>query len=116
MISERINILIELLEEIKNIHSKNPCPVSLLAIQPMLYDSIDKVAEKTDSTPHHVERTLNDVVVDGDMRFNIISFCNNITDWLNTADKSAIRDVLIKNISPENHNSDMNAIENWYRN
>ncbi len=120
--SERIYILIDLLNEIETYSNKDNAIISsdsksdnLTIIESFLYDAIESVAEKSDITPHKVERTLNDVIVNGDMRFNIVTFCKEITDWIETSDKTALKETLIKNISAETNDSDLKAIENWFK-
>lgn len=123
--SERISVLIGLLNETEKLNAENSCTpdscseseatADLVMLQSILYDAIETVAQKTDSTPHHVERILNDVVVNDDMRLNIVHFCNHILKWLATGDKSELKEVLIKNISEDNHDIDLQAIENWYK-
>lgn len=124
--SERISILIGLLDEIEKLNTENSsisdssyseaeATADLLWTQSMLYEALDTVAAKMNSTTHHVERILNDVVVSDDMRLNIVHFCKNITDWLVTGDKSALKEVLINNISEDNHDIDLQAIEKWYK-
>lgn len=119
--SKRMYILIELLEETEisnkkysSVTSSNSKSENDNAIQSLLYEAIETVSEKSGMTSHEIERVLNDVIVSDDMRLNIVHFCNNITEWLITSDKSALKEVLIKNISDKNHNSDLQAIENWY--
>lgn len=120
-VSKRMYILIELLEETEisnkkysSITASNSRAENDNAIQSLLYEAIETVSEKSGMTSHEIERALNDVIVNDDMRLNIVHFCNNITDWLITSDKSVLKEILIKNISDENHNSDLQAIENWY--
>ncbi|MCM1506466.1 MAG: hypothetical protein NC177_04950 [Ruminococcus flavefaciens] len=119
--SKRIYILIELLEETEISNKKynsitfsNSKAENDNAIQNLLYNAIETLSEKSGMTSHDIERTLNDVVVNDDMRLNIVHFCNNINDWLITGDKKILKEVLIKNISDKNHDSDLQAIENWY--
>ncbi|MDE6780648.1 MAG: hypothetical protein K2J40_04215 [Ruminococcus sp.] len=121
--SEKIQILIGLLNETEKFNTKfnsdsyseSEANADLVMIQSILYDAIETVAKKINSTSHHVERILNDVIVNGDMRLNIVHFCRNIKDWLVTGDKSALKEVLIKNISEDDNDSDLQAIEIWYR-
>lgn len=120
--SKRIFVLIELLEktELSNkkyysVTDSNTNAENNNAIQELLYNAIEAVAEISGLTTHDIERVLNDVVVNDDMRLNIVHFCKNITDWLVTGDKSALKEVLINNISEDNHDSDLQAIENWYK-
>ena len=120
--SKRIFILIELLEKTElfnkkyhSVTSSNTNAENNNAIQELLYNAIETVAEISGLTTHDIERVLNDVVVNDDMRLNIVHFCKNITDWLVTGDKSALKEVLINNISEDNHDSDLQAIENWYK-
>ncbi|MDE6092706.1 MAG: hypothetical protein K2F73_02330 [Ruminococcus sp.] len=121
--SERIYILIELLNEIETYSNKDNAIISsdsqsdnLTIIESFLYDAIEAVAEKTGSTPHHVERVLNDIITDGDMRLNIVYFCYDIIEWLITGDRTKIRKVLIYNISDNFPDGDKKAIDNWYSN
>lgn len=120
--SKRIFVLIELLEktELSNkkyysVTASNTNAENNNAIQELLYNAIEAVAEISGLTTHDIERVLNDVVVNDDMRLNIVHFCKNITDWLITGDKSALKEVLINNISEDNHDIDLQAIENWYK-
>lgn len=120
--SKRIFILIELLEKTElfnkkyhSVTSSNTNAENNNAIQELLYNAIETVAEISGLTTHDIERVLNDVIVNDDMRLNIVHFCKNITDWLVTGDKSALKEVLINNISEDNHDSDLQAIENWYK-
>lgn len=120
--SKRIFILIELLKKTElfnkkyhSVTSSNTNAENNNAIQELLYNAIETVAEISGLTTHDIERVLNDVVVNDDMRLNIVHFCKNITDWLVTGDKSALKEVLINNISEDNHDSDLQAIENWYK-
>lgn len=120
--SEKIHVLIELLDEIEKLNIKNPCILSsnsrsanLVMVQPLLYDAINMVAEKTDSTSHHTERILNDIITDGDMRLNIVYFCYDIIDWLITSDKTKLKKVLMNNTTDEYHDGDLLAIDNWYK-
>lgn len=120
--SKRIFILIELLKKTElfnkkyhSVTSSNTNAENNNAIQELLYNAIETVAETSGLTTHDIERVLNDVVVNDDMRLNIVHFCKNITDWLVTGDKSALKEVLINNISEDNHDSDLQAIENWYK-
>lgn len=119
--SERISILIGLLKETELFNNKyhyvtsaNTNAENNNAIQELLYNAIEAVAEISGLTTHDIERVLNDVVVNDDMRLNIVHFCKNITDWLVNGDKSALKEVLITNISEDNQNSDLQAIESWY--
>ncbi|MDE6502725.1 MAG: hypothetical protein K2L10_11615 [Ruminococcus sp.] len=119
--SKRIHILIEILKETEisnekynSVTSSNSESKNKNAILEMIYNATETVAEKNNSTSHHVERVLNDVIVNEDMRLNIVHFCNKIIEWLITGDKSVIKEVLIKNVSETTHDSDLQAIEKWY--
>ncbi len=119
--SERINILIELLDEVEKTNNKHNVILSTNTkaendnkIQGLLCGAVETVAEKTGTSPYHIEKVLNDVITDGDMRFNIVYFCCDITDWLITGDKTKIKKVLTDNIDESFSDGDMKAIENWY--
>lgn len=120
--SERINILIELLNEIEKSNNQHNAVLSSNSkaendnvIQSLLYNAMETVAEKTGKGYHHIEKVLNDIITEGDMRFNIVTFCKEITDWIETFDKTALKETLIKNISVETNDSDLKAIENWFK-
>lgn len=120
-ISKKMYILIELLEETEisnkkynSVTASNSRTENHNAIQSLLYEVIETLSEKIGMTSHEIERVLNDIIVSDDMRLNIVHFCNNVIDWLITSDKKMIKEILMKNISEENHDSDLQAIENWY--
>ena len=79
-----------------------------------MFDAVEAVAVQTEKSPHSVERTLNDIITGGDMRFNIVHFCHNITDWLVTGDRTEIKKILTYNTDENFRNADSQAIEKWY--
>lgn len=105
--SENIRILIEVIKAVEN----NPNG----DIMSLMLCAVETVAENINSTPHHVERILNDVVTGGDMRYNLVDFSRIISEYLATNNKTPVKELLVKNISAENHDSDLQAIENWYK-
>lgn len=105
--SENIRILIEIISEIKSSSRGD--------IMALMLDAVENVAIKMDSTSHHVERVLNDVVTGGDMRYNLVEFSRIISEYLTTDNKSPLKDLLMKNISEENYDRDLQAIEKWYK-
>jgi len=120
--SKRIYVLIELLEETEVFNKKYNSVKSSSskvqndnAIQELLYNAIEAVSEKSGLTSHDIERVLNDVIVNDDMRLNIVHLCNNIVDWLIMSNKDTLKKVLMKNISEESRNSDLQAVEKWYK-
>lgn len=106
-VSENIHILIEVIKAVENTPDGD--------IMALMLDAVETVAIKTDTTPHHVERILNDVVTGGDMRYNLVDFGRIISEYLATNNKTPVKELLVKNISAENHDSDLQAIENWYK-
>ena len=115
--SKRMLVLIELLEETElfnnkyhSVTSANTNAENSKAIQELLYNAIESVSKISGLTTHEIERTLNDVIVNGDMRLNIVHFCNNIVYWLITGDKSELKEVLTNNISEDSHDIDLQAI------
>ncbi|MDE6538781.1 MAG: hypothetical protein K2K66_01200 [Ruminococcus sp.] len=121
--SEKIHILIGLLNETEKFntefnsdsYSEFEANADLVMLQSILYDAIEKVAKKINSTPHHVEKVLNDVITGGDMRYNLVDFSRIISEYLTTGNKTPLKELLVKNISEENHDNDLQAIENWYK-
>ncbi|MDE5556503.1 MAG: hypothetical protein K2J32_02240 [Ruminococcus sp.] len=105
--SENIHILIEIINEIKSNSTGD--------IMGLMLDAVETVAKKINSTPHHVERVLNDVITGGDMRYNLVDFSRIIAEYLTNGNKTSLKELLVKNISEENHDSDLQAIENWYK-
>lgn len=119
--SERIDILIRLLNEIEKSNAKHNTVLSSNseaendnAVQGLMFDAVESVAVQTEKSPHSVERTLNDIITGGDMRFNIVHFCRNITDWLVTGDKTEIKKILTYNTDENFKDADIQAIEEWY--
>ncbi|MDE7137627.1 MAG: hypothetical protein K2O29_04115 [Ruminococcus sp.] len=119
--SERINTLIELLNEIEKFNNKhnavsssNPKAKNDNIIQGLLCDAVETVAVKTETSPHHIEKILNDIITEGDMRFNIVYFCCDMVDWLITGNRTKIKKVLTDNINENFTDGDRQAIEKWY--
>lgn len=119
--SKKIFVLIELLEktELSNrkyhsVTSSNTNAENNNAIQELLYNAIETVAEISGLTTHDIERVLNDVIVNDDMRLNIVHFCRYITDWLITGNRTEIKKVLTDNIDENFTDEDRKAIEKWY--
>ncbi|MDE6426033.1 MAG: hypothetical protein K2K89_07850 [Ruminococcus sp.] len=121
--SEKIHILIGLLNETEkfnteklfNSYSEFEATADLVMLQSILYDATETVAKKINSTPHHVERVMNDVITGGDMRYNLVDFSRIIVEYLTTGNKTPLKELLVKNISEENYDSDLQAIERWYK-
>ncbi|MDE5772771.1 MAG: hypothetical protein K2I06_14330 [Ruminococcus sp.] len=119
--SERINILIELLNEIEKSNNQHNAVLSSNSkvendnvIQSLLYNAVETVAEKTGKGYHHIEKVLNDIITEVDMRFNIVYFCCDMVDWLITGDRTKIKKVLTNNINDIFSDGDRKAIEKWY--
>lgn len=104
--SEKIHILIEIISEMKNNSGD---------IMSLMLDAVETVSAHMNSTPHHVERVLNDVITGGDMRYNLVDFSQITAEYLKTGNKTPLKELLIKNISEENHVIDLQAIEKWYK-
>lgn len=102
--SENICILIEIISEIKNNSAGD--------IMALMLDAVETVAVKIDSTPHHVERVLNDVITGGDMRYNLVDFSRIIAEYLTTGNKTPLKELLLKNIKSD---YDIEYINNWYK-
>lgn len=120
--SEKIHILIELLNEIQKLNIKNLSVVpsgsidsNSVMIQQLLYDSMVIVAESINKSFNYIAHIIADINVTDTRGFQTIYFCHNIIDWLATGDKSALKEVLLNNISEDNHDSDLQAIESWYK-
>lgn len=118
--SENIHIFISILNEIETLNKeKNYISLSfsadtnMMEFQSLLYDAIEIISNNTNLSSHQIERILNDIIIDGDMRFNIINFCRYSIEWLITSDKTAIKKILIKNASSENYENDLQVIEKW---
>ncbi|MDE6833527.1 MAG: hypothetical protein K2J39_04675 [Ruminococcus sp.] len=101
--SENIRILIEVIKAIEN----NPTG----DIMCLMLDAVETVAVKTDTTPHHVEKILNDVVTGGDMRYNLVDFSKIISEYLLTGNKTPVKNLLLKNIKSD---YDIEYINKWY--
>lgn len=119
--SERINILIELLNEIEKssnghhaVSSSNQKAENDNIIQGLLCSAVETVAVKTETSPYHIEKVLNDIITEGDMRFNIVYFCYDMVDWLITGNRTKIKKVLTDNIDENFTDGDRQAIEKWY--
>ncbi|MDE6034916.1 MAG: hypothetical protein K2G36_03295 [Ruminococcus sp.] len=102
-VSENISILVEIIKAIEN----NPTG----DIMCLMLDAVETVAENINSTPHHVERVLNDVITGGDMRYNLVDFSRIVSDYLRTGDKIPVKELLMKNIQSD---SDIEYVNNWY--
>lgn len=100
--SEKIHILIEIISEMKNNSGD---------IMSLMLDAVENVALKMNSTPHHVERILNDVITGGDMRYNLVDFSRITAEYITTGNKTPLKDLLIKNIESD---YDIEYINNWY--
>lgn len=116
--SKNIHIFISLLNEIKRLNTQNPCISDLsdentTEFQTLLYEAMENVANNMDSSFHKIERTFNDIIIDGDMRFNIVYFCQYCIEWLITNDNTTLKQILIKNASPDNYDNDFKTIEKW---
>ena len=101
--SEKIHILIEIISEMKNNSGD---------IMSLMLDAVETVAKRINSTPHHVERVLNDVITGGDMRYNLVDFSRITAEYITTGNKTPLKDLLIKNIESD---YDLQAIEKWYK-
>ena len=118
--SENIHIFINILNEIETLNKEKnyispsfSADTNMMEFQSLLYDAIEVIANNTNLSSHQIERTLNDIIIDGDMRFNIINFCRYSIEWLITSDKTTIKKILIKNASSENYENDLKVIEKW---
>lgn len=118
--SENIHIFINILNEIETLNKEKnyispsfSADTNMMEFQSLLYDAIEIISNNTNLSSHQIERTLNDIIIDGDMRFNIINFCRYSIEWLITSDKTAIKKILIKNASSENYENDLKVIEKW---
>lgn len=100
--SEKIHILIEIISEMKNNSGD---------IMSLMLDAVETVSARMNSTPHHVERILNDVITGGDMRYNLVDFSRITAEYLTTCNKAPLKDLLIKNIESD---YDIEYINNWY--
>lgn len=101
--SEKIHILIEIISEMKNNSGD---------IMSLMLDAVETVSIKMNSTPHHVERILNDVITGGDMRYNLVDFSRMTAEYLTTGNKTLLKDLLIKNMESD---YDLQIIEKWYK-
>lgn len=118
--SENIHIFISILNEIETLNKEKKyispsfsADTNMMEFQSLLYDAIEIISNNTNLSSHQIERTLNDIIIEGDMRFNIINFCRYSIEWLITSDKTAIKKILIKNASSENYENDLKVIEKW---
>lgn len=118
--SENIHIFISILNEIETLNKEKnyispsfSADTNMMEFQSLLYDAIEIISNNTNLSSHQIERILNDIIIDGDMRFNIINFCRYSIEWLITSDKTAIKKILIKNASSENYENDLKVIEKW---
>lgn len=116
--SKNIHIFISLLNEIKRLNTQNPRISDLsdentAEFQTLLYEAMENIANNMDSSFHKIERTFNDIIIDGDMRFNIVYFCQYCIEWLITNDNTTLKQILIKNSSPDNYDNDFKTIEKW---
>lgn len=118
--SENIHIFISILNEIETLNKEKnyispsfSVDTNMMEFQSLLYDAIEIISNNTNLSSHQIERILNDIIIDGDMRFNIINFCRYSIEWLITSDKTAIKKILIKNASSENYENDLKVIEKW---
>lgn len=118
--SENIHIFINILNEIETLNKEKnyispsfSADTNMMEFQSLLYDAIEIISNNTNLSSHQIERTINDIIIDGDMRFNIINFCRYSIEWLITSDKTAIKKILIKNASSENYENDLKVIEKW---
>lgn len=102
-VSENIRILIEIVKAIENNSTGD--------IMALMLDAVETVAVTTNSTTHHVERILNDVVTGGDMRYNLVDFGRIISDYLLTGNKIPLKNLLMKNIQS---GYDIEYVNNWY--
>ncbi|MDE6780649.1 MAG: hypothetical protein K2J40_04220 [Ruminococcus sp.] len=122
MESEKIHILIELLNQIRKLNIKNPSVVSsnsrsanLVMIQALLYDSMVITSDNSDIPLSYIENIMTDINATDKREFQLVHFCYYVIDWLVTGDKTTLKEVLIKNISEDSHDSDLQAIETLYR-
>ncbi len=118
--SENIHIFISILNEIETLNKEKnyispsfSVDTNMMEFQSLLYDAIEIISNNTNLSLHQIERILNDIIIEGDMRFNIINFCRYSIEWLITSDKTAIKKILIKNASSENYENDLKVIEKW---
>ena len=118
--SENIHIIISILNEIETLNKEKnyispsfSVDTNMMEFQSLLYDAIEIISNNTNLSLHQIERILNDIIIEGDMRFNIINFCRYSIEWLITSDKTAIKKILIKNASSENYENDLKVIEKW---
>lgn len=118
--SENIHIFISILNEIETLNKEKnyispsfSVDTNMMEFQSLLYDAIEIISNNTNLSSHQIERIFNDIIIDGDMRFNIINFCRYSIEWLITSDKTAIKKILIKNASSENYENDLKVIEKW---
>lgn len=118
--SENIHIFISILNEIETLNKEKnyispsfSADTNMMEFQSLLYDAIEIISNNTNLSSHQIERIFNDIIIDGDMRFNIINFCRYSIEWLITSDKTAIKKILIKNASSENYENDLKVIEKW---
>ena len=118
--SENIHIFISILNEIETLNKEKnyispsfSVDTNMMEFQSLLYDAIEIISNNTNLSSHQIERIFNDIIIEGDMRFNIINFCRYSIEWLITSDKTAIKKILIKNASSENYENDLKVIEKW---
>ncbi len=118
--SENIHIFISILNEIETLNKEKnyispsfSADTNMMEFQSLLYDAIEIISNNTNLSSHQIERIFNDIIIEGDMRFNIINFCRYSIEWLITSDKTAIKKILIKNASSENYENDLKVIEKW---
>lgn len=100
--SEKIHILIEIISEMKNNSGD---------MMSLMLDAVETVSARMNSTPHHVERVLNDVITGGDMRYNLVDFSRITAEYITTGNKTPLKDLLIKNMESD---YDIEYINNWY--
>lgn len=116
--SEKIYILIAILDEIKKLNIKNPSVVTSnsrsensFMVNKLLFDSMTIVASNINTPLSHIENIMTDINVTDTRGFQLIYFCYNIIDWLITGDKTTLKEVLMKNIKSD---YDIEYINNWY--
>lgn len=115
---EKIEIIITILDKIKKLNIKNPSVVAsnsrnenIFMSHKLLFNSMTIVESDINMLLSHIEDIITDIYVTNTRGFQLIYFCDNIMKWLITGEKSALKEILMKNIESD---YDIEYINNWY--
>lgn len=116
--SEKIYVLINILNEIQKLNIKNPTVVTSnsrsenrIIVHRLSCSSMIIVADNINIPVRRIEYIMTDINAIDIRGFQIFYFYDNIINRLITGDKSALKKLLMKNIK---FDYDIEYINNWY--